>query len=47
MSGYTEDVIAHRGVLEEGASLISKPFTQESLARRLREVLDAEPGERA
>jgi hypothetical protein len=40
MSGYTEDAIAHRGVLEEGASLISKPFTQESLTRKLRELLD-------
>jgi CheY-like chemotaxis protein len=40
MSGYTEDAIAHRGVLEQGAFLISKPFSQEVLARRLREALD-------
>ena len=40
MSGYTEDAIANRGVLEPGVSLISKPFTQESLARKLRELLD-------
>jgi two-component system, cell cycle sensor histidine kinase and response regulator CckA len=40
MSGYTEDAIAHRGVLDAGVSLISKPFTQESLARKLRELLD-------
>jgi CheY-like chemotaxis protein len=39
MSGYTEDAIAHRGVLEAGAFLISKPFTEESLTRKLREVL--------
>ena len=41
MSGYTEDAIANRGVLESGVSLISKPFTQESLSRKLRELLDA------
>ena len=27
MSGYTADVIAHRGVLDEGVSFISKPFS--------------------
>jgi len=43
MSGYTEDAIAHRGVLDAGVSLISKPFTQESLARKLRELLDPPP----
>ena len=47
MSGYGEDFIAHRGVVEEGASLISKPFTQESLARRLREALDVESGKQS
>jgi hypothetical protein len=30
-------------VLESGVSLISKPFTQESLSRKLRELLDARP----
>jgi CheY-like chemotaxis protein len=43
MSGYTEDAIANRGVLEPGVSLISKPFTQESLSRKLRELLDPRP----
>jgi two-component system cell cycle sensor histidine kinase/response regulator CckA len=43
MSGYTEDAIANRGVLEAGVSLISKPFTQESLSRKLRELLDPRP----
>jgi len=43
MSGYTEDAIAHRGVLEAGALLISKPFTQESLARKIREALGPRP----
>jgi CheY-like chemotaxis protein len=43
MSGYTEDAIAHRGVLEVGALLVSKPFTQESLTRKLREALGPGP----
>ena len=43
MSGYTEDAIANRGVLEAGVSLISKPFSQEALARKLRDLLDPRP----
>ena len=34
MSGYTADVIAHQGVLEEGVSFISKPFSLDGLARK-------------
>jgi PAS domain S-box-containing protein len=40
MSGYTNDVIAHHGVLDSGISFIEKPFSQETLMRKLREVLD-------
>ncbi len=40
MSGYTDDVIVHHGVLEKGTSFLQKPFSPESLARKLREVLD-------
>lgn len=39
MSGYTYDVIADRGVLEEGVQLIQKPFSVRELTRRVREVL--------
>jgi two-component system, cell cycle sensor histidine kinase and response regulator CckA len=39
-SGYTRDVIAHHGVLDEGIEFLPKPYTVESLARRVREVLD-------
>ena len=42
MSGYTADVIAHHGVLDEGVQFISKPFSIEDLARRVRVVLDWE-----
>jgi len=44
MSGYTDSFIAGHGVLEEGVQLIHKPFTEEALARKVREVLDANAG---
>lgn len=40
MSGYTDNVIAHHGILEEGIQFIQKPFTLEALAVKIREVLD-------
>jgi PAS domain S-box-containing protein len=40
MSGYTGDVIAHRGVLEEGVSFIAKPFSLTTLAEKVRSVLE-------
>ncbi len=39
-SGYTEDVIAHHGVLDEGLSFIGKPYTPQDLAKMVRKVLD-------
>ena len=40
MSGYTADVIAHRGVLDESVHFIQKPFTKKELAFKVKEVLD-------
>jgi two-component system cell cycle sensor histidine kinase/response regulator CckA len=40
MSGYTADVIAHHGVLDEGVQFIQKPFSVQTLAVKVREVLD-------
>jgi two-component system cell cycle sensor histidine kinase/response regulator CckA len=40
MSGYTEDAITHHGVLKPGIAFIHKPFTAETLGRKIREVLD-------
>jgi PAS domain S-box-containing protein len=41
MSGYTDSFIAGHGVLEAGTHLLHKPFTEEALMRKVREVLDA------
>jgi signal transduction histidine kinase/DNA-binding response OmpR family regulator len=40
MSGYTADVIAYHGVLDEGIHYLQKPFSVKVLAERVREVLD-------
>lgn len=39
MSGYTADVIAHHGVLDEGVHFLQKPFSKKDLALKLREAL--------
>ena len=41
ISGYTADVIAHQGVLDEGVFFIQKPFSAATLAATVRGVLDA------
>jgi len=41
MSGYTDNVIAQGGVLEEGLAFLQKPFTPRILMQKVREVLDA------
>lgn len=40
MSGYTADVIAHHGVLNEGVNFLNKPFSTYDLANKVRSVLD-------
>jgi len=39
ISGFTADVIAQRGILDEGMSFLSKPFGRDVLARKVREIL--------
>jgi hypothetical protein len=40
MSGYTANIIAHRGVLDKGFHFIPKPFSTRVLADKVRKVLD-------
>ncbi len=40
MSGYTAEVITHRGILDEGVGFIQKPFGSDDLAAKVRRVLD-------
>jgi PAS domain S-box-containing protein len=40
MSGYTDNVIAHRGVLEAGIAYLQKPFTVQAISEKVRKVLD-------
>jgi PAS domain S-box-containing protein len=40
MSGYTADVITHRGILDKGVNFIQKPFGSDDLAAKVRQVLD-------
>jgi len=41
MSGYTYSAVAEHGVLEPGTYLLQKPFTEEGLLQKVREVLDS------
>jgi FixJ family two-component response regulator len=46
MSGYTANVIAHHGVLDDGVAFIQKPFSMVDMTFKVREVLDREPEKR-
>jgi two-component system, cell cycle sensor histidine kinase and response regulator CckA len=40
MSGYTEYAIGRNGNLESGTHFLAKPYTRETLLRKIRAVLD-------
>lgn len=47
MSGYTDDEVMRRGVIDGQTAFLQKPFTPDLLAHKVREVLDLaapEPG---
>jgi YesN/AraC family two-component response regulator len=40
MSGYTDNVIAHKGVLDKDVHFLNKPLVPSILTRKIREVLE-------
>jgi PAS domain S-box-containing protein len=42
MSGYTDEAIVHQGIVDADIAFIQKPFSENALARKVREVLNAE-----
>ena len=40
VSGYPADILARKGLVEEGVSFLSKPFAPARLAAKVREVLE-------
>lgn len=42
MSGYTDNVIVHHGVLKANTAFLQKPFTPDSLTGKVRETIDSE-----
>ncbi|MBF0559569.1 MAG: response regulator [Nitrospirae bacterium] len=42
MSGYTNDIMSHYKILDEGMNFISKPFSSTDLLEKVRDVLDGQ-----
>jgi CheY-like chemotaxis protein len=45
-SGYTQNAIVHGGRLDPGVDLLTKPYSREDLARKVRQVIEAQAGRR-
>jgi CheY-like chemotaxis protein len=39
-SGYAQDIIANRGVLHNGVAYVSKPYTADEIAHKVREAIE-------
>ena len=46
-TGYTRNAIVHDGRLDAGVHLLGKPYTQQDLARKIRELIDQKSGVKA
>ena len=46
VSGYSENDISDQGVLDPQLEVLQKPFTQDVLIRKIREILDGTPPEK-
>ena len=44
MSGYTGDIIAHHGVLDDNVKFLQKPFSVHDLTQKVRDILSVSPG---
>jgi DNA-binding response OmpR family regulator len=40
LSGHTDNAVAHHGVLEPGVEFLAKPFSQDALLKKIRNLLD-------
>jgi hypothetical protein len=40
MSGYTDNVIAHKGIITPGLAFVQKPFSVKTLTGKIRQVLE-------
>lgn len=46
-SGYTDEAVLHHGILESNVAYLQKPITPDTLARKVRDVLDSTSGRTA
>jgi signal transduction histidine kinase len=43
VSGYTDDTVVRKGIMNEEVAFLQKPYTREALSARVREILDGNP----